>query len=178
MIERPAALHERLGEPVHRAEHRGERREGGETHCGGNHVVGALSHVDVIVGVHRRVGAALGPEQLVGPVGEHFVTVHVVAGAGARLIHIDHELIAVLPAQDLVGCLDDGVGQAGVESPGFLVGQGGGALDPDHRIDEGRKRLESRDRKVFDRANGLDAVEGFARHRLLAEGIPFDACSH
>ena len=74
------------------------------------HVVGRLSHVDVIVGVDARVGALRLAEDLAGAVGEHLVGVHVVRRAGARLVHVDDELIAKLAGQDLVGGLDDGVG--------------------------------------------------------------------
>ena len=63
--------------------------------------------------MHRRVAAARAAEQLVGPVREHLVAVHVVAGAGAGLVHVDDELVAVLAGEHLVGGLHDRVGQLG-----------------------------------------------------------------
>ncbi len=124
--------------------------------------------------MHRRVRAARAAENLVGAVGEHLVTVHVVAGARAGLIHIDDELIAVLAAEHLVRRLHDRVGEPAFEPSGLLVGQRGGALDPDHGIDERGQRPESRDRKVLHGAQRLDAVERGSRNRLLAERIALD----
>ena len=75
------------------------------------HVVGRLSHVDVIVGVHPPVGATTVPEDLGGAVGKHLVRVHVVRGAGARLVDVDDKLIAQPPLEHVVGGPDDRAGK-------------------------------------------------------------------
>ena len=56
----------------------GVSEQQGDTRGRREHVVGGLSHVDVIVGVHQAVLAFGSAEQLAGPVGEHLVDVHVV----------------------------------------------------------------------------------------------------
>ena len=58
------------------------------------HVVRRLAHVHVIVRMHARVGAARLAEELGGAVRDHFVRVHVVRGARARLIDVHDELVA------------------------------------------------------------------------------------
>ena len=82
------------------------------------------------------------------------------------------------PASTSSAAGDDGVGQARLEPPGFLVGQGGGPLDPDHGVHEGGQRPEAGDREVLDGTQRLDAVERVGGDGLLAEGIFFDASRH
>src|SRR5258705_9732906 len=48
---------------------------------------------------HRLVFAAFAAEQLVGAVREHFVAIHVMRRAGAGLIWVHHEVLAV-PARE------------------------------------------------------------------------------
>ena len=110
VVELPGFAGKRALEPAHRIEQERQRGERGEPQRGRDHVIGTLGHVDVIVGMHRRIAAPRGTQDFVGPVREHLVTVHVVAGAGARLIDIDDELLAVLAAQDFVGGAHDGIG--------------------------------------------------------------------
>ena len=94
--------------------------------------------------MHRRVLAALAAEQLVGAIREHFVRVHVVRRAGAGLIRIDDELIAMLAGEHFVGRLHDRVGELGVEAARLLVRQRRGLLDPDLRVDERVERHADR----------------------------------
>jgi hypothetical protein len=49
-------------------------------------------------------------QDLVGPVGDALIAVHVQAYARARLKYIDHELAIPLAVDDFLGCLNDGVG--------------------------------------------------------------------
>ena len=102
----------------------------------GIHVVGRLSHVDVIVRVHARVLAARAAEDLRRAVGEDLVRVHVVRGAGAGLIDVDDELIAQLPGEHVVGRTDDGGGDLRRQPSERGVGLGGGLLDLDRGDDE------------------------------------------
>jgi hypothetical protein len=166
------------GKSLERREQRCQARENREAHRGRDHVVGALRHVDVIVRVHGRIGAPCSAEQLVGPVCEYLVTVHVVAGTRARLIHVHDELIAVPAAENFIGRVDDGVGEPRLESSALLVGQGRGALDPDDGIHEHRKRTEPRDREILRGTERLDAVQGVGGNRSFAQGIAFGAGGH
>ena len=66
---------------------------GGDVHGGREGVVRGLAAVDVVVGVHGRLAAALPAQQLVGPVGDDLVGVHVGLGAGAGLPDDERELV-------------------------------------------------------------------------------------
>ena len=96
-------------------------------------------------------------------------------GAGARLIGIDDELVAMLAGKHLVGGLHDGVGQARLEPARALVGQRRRALDPDHGVHEGGERAEPGDGKVLRGAERLNPVERAGRNGLLAQRVLFDA---
>ena len=124
----------------------------------------------------RFVLTAFCAEDLVGAVREHLVAVHVVRRPGTRLIRIDHKMLAMLARQDLVGGLDDRIGQLAVETSGLSVREGGGFLDADGGVNEGGKRAKIRNRKVLACALGLNAPERIGRHGKLAQGIPFDSC--
>ena len=138
-------------------------------------VVGRLAHVHVIVGMHARVGAARLAEELAGAVGEHFVRVHVVRGAGAGLIDVDDELVAQAAAQDFVGGRDDGARHAGVEPAERRVRLGGGFLDEDRGGDEIGGRAQAADGEVLDRARRLDAVVRLGGNLQLAQRIALGA---
>ena len=93
--------------------------ERGDPHRRGEDVVGGLGHVDVVVGADDRVVAALARadaarvEQLDGPVGQHLVGVHVVAGAGAGLERVDPEVVDQLALLGGPGGLEGGVHRVG-----------------------------------------------------------------
>ena len=136
-------------------------------------VVRRLAHVDVIVRVHARVGALRLAEDLAGAVGEHLVGVHVVRRAGARLIHVDDELVAELarsgfhrPRRGWRRRLRVEPAERGVRFRGRLLHEDGGG-------DEVGGRAQAADREVLDRARGLDAVVGVGGNLELAERIAF-----
>jgi hypothetical protein len=79
----------------------------------------------MIVGMHQ-FAAAWAAEQLGGPIGDHFVGVHVRRGAGAGLKDIDRE-VGVEPAIDDVGRgLRDGGRHGRVEEAQGVIDRGGG----------------------------------------------------
>ena len=74
-----------------------DRLRHGDVDGRGEHVVGALPHVDVVVGMDRLFGAkAVAAHQLDGPIGDHFVGVHVARRARAGLKHVDGKLVVEL----------------------------------------------------------------------------------
>src|SRR5439155_10492130 len=88
-----------------------QRPADGHVNGGGEHVVGGLPHVDVVVGVDRLLLVeAIAAGQLDGAVADDLVGVHVGRGAGAGLIDVDGELIVVLPGGDLAGGPQDRLG--------------------------------------------------------------------
>ena len=91
----------------------------GDAHRGREDVVGGLGHVDVVVGADDGVVAALaradalGMQQLDGPVRQHLVGVHVVAGAGAGLERVDPEVVDQLGLLGGAGGLEGGLHRVG-----------------------------------------------------------------
>ena len=59
------------------------RDGGGDIHRRGKRVVGGLRHVDVIVGMHRRLAAERRAGKLAAAIGDHLVHVHVELRAAA-----------------------------------------------------------------------------------------------
>ena len=138
-------------------------------------VVGRLSHVHVVIGVDARVRATALTEDLGRAVGEHLVGVHVVRRAGAGLVDVDDELIAELPAENLVGGFDDRACDAGGEPAERSVRLRRGFLDQDGGGDERRRGGEPADGEVLDRARRLSAVIRLRGHPDVAERVAFDA---
>ncbi len=62
----------------------GDAACGRDVHRGRERVVRRLAHVDVIVGMHRLLGAELAAEQLIGAVGDDLVEVHVALACPSR----------------------------------------------------------------------------------------------
>ena len=145
---------------------------------GREHVIGGLTHVDVIVRMDLSVGASGAAEQLRGAVGEDFVGVHVVRRPRTGLVDVDDELITKLTAQDLVGRGDDGIPLARIEPLERAVGLRRGALDEHRGPDEAVGRGQAADRKVRARAGGLDAVVRLSWYFELAEGITLNSRRH
>ena len=138
-------------------------------------VVGALGHIHMIVGVHRlcRVLNAVA-QDLIGAVGNYLVGVHVVAGAGAGLERVHHELVIPAPLHNLLSCGDDGLAALLIEQAQVHVHQRRGLLDHRHAPHEGAVWLESADGEVVHRAHGLGAIQRTVRDFDLAQRILFD----
>ena len=75
----------------------------GDVHRGRERIVRRLTHVDVVVGVYRRLAPQLAAEQLDGAVRDDLVDVHVRLRARAGLPDVERELGVELPRDDLVG---------------------------------------------------------------------------
>jgi hypothetical protein len=100
----PALRLQRRREAVERGNHvHAERARRGNVHRRGEHVVGRLAEIDVVVGMQQALRAALAAEQLGGAVGQHLVGVHVRLRAGARLPDHQRELLVVPAREHLVG---------------------------------------------------------------------------
>ena len=101
-----------------------DRQGNREMNRRGKHVVGALPHVDVIVGMDRLDGGeAIAPRQLNRPIGNHLVDVHVRRGAGAGLKDVDGELVVEAAVGDFSGGGDQGVNLGGGERASTRIPQ-------------------------------------------------------
>ena len=119
------------------------------------HVVRGLPEVHVIVGVDRPPGPQRHPEQLVGPVRDHLVGVHVRGGAAAGLEDVDPEVVVEQPVGDLAGRRHDGLRERRVEQAEVGVGPGGGPLERPEDPEVPARQTEVADGERLDRALGL-----------------------
>ena len=121
--------------------------------------------------MHRLLRAGdVEAEQLVGPIGDHLVGVHVLAGASPGLEGVDHELVVPAPGQDFVGGVHDRFGDL-VSADRAIVQRlvpkqaqiavdfGRRPLDHRHRPDEGRIATHTCDGEVLDCPLRLRAIQ-------------------
>lgn len=87
----------------------------GDVHHRGEAVVGGLGPVEVVVRMDRRPRPRGLPEQLVGPVGDHLVRVHVGLRAGPGLPDRQGKVRVEAALPHLAGGLLDGAGQCRVD---------------------------------------------------------------
>ena len=88
-----------------------------------DHVVAALPHVDVIVGVH------LPPELPGRQRGDHLVGVHVGAGPRSGLENVERKVSVVVTTLDFLGRFLDGRCHAGFHQTQILVDGGSSSFD-------------------------------------------------
>ena len=149
---------------------------GGDVHRGREAVVRRLALVDMIVGVDRRLAAALAGQDLVGAAGDHLVGVHVRLGARAGLPDDQRELAVEVAARDFGRRLLDRLGELRVEPADARVHPRRRLLDEAQRMDDLERHLLARaEREILDRALGLRAPIGVGRDLDRAEAVGFGA---
>jgi hypothetical protein len=121
----------------------------GDVHHRGEHVVGGLRAVHVVVGVHRGARAEGRPGELVGAVGDHLVGVHVRLGAAAGLPDHQGEVVVEVAGDDLVGGAGDERGAGRVEEPEGDGWPRGGLLHHPEGAQHGRREALAADAKVL-----------------------------
>ncbi len=152
-----------------------QRLHRGDVHRGGEDVVRGLAAVDLVVGMHAALLAALPAEELACAVGEHLVHVHVGLRAGARLPDHERKLPVVLAGEHLVRRGGDGVRLVRGERLQLGVHQRAGALDPRERADQLDRHALAGDAEVLERALRLRAPELVGGNADVSEGIVLDA---
>ena len=93
----------------------------------GEHVVGRLSHVHVVIGVDRLFFVeAVAFGQFDGTIADDLVRIHVRRGSGPGLVHADRELVVVLSFRHFAGRGHDGLGDFGLQEPQIAIDLSGG----------------------------------------------------
>ena len=169
-------LRERVAQRLHlrhhAAHHRLHRRD---AHRGGEHVVGALALVHVVVGVDLAALAALAAQQLGGAVRQHLVDVHVRLGAAAGLPDDERELLVVLAREHLVRGLHDGLAALLGERAVLHVHDRRRLLHQHQRADERHGHALAGDVEVLPAALRLGAPQPVGGDLDGAEGVLLDA---
>ena len=145
-------------------------------HHRGEYVVGGLRAVHVIIGMQRRVLAALPARQFVAAIGDHLVEIHVGLRAAARLPDRQWKLLGVLPGKNLVAHLHDQCTASVVQRAQRKVAQRGSLLDQRERLDEARVEAVMADAEMLQGALCLRTPQRRGRHRDGTEGIVFQTC--
>jgi hypothetical protein len=146
-----------------------------DMHRGWEAVVRRLAHIDMIVGMHGRVGAGLAAEHHVGARRNHFIHVHVGLGSGAGLPHDQGKVIVELAVDHLLGCAHDRLGAAGVEQAELMIDLRGRALDDREGPDQRDRHVLDADAEIAPRALGLCPPIAVGRYLDRAEAVGLDA---
>ena len=128
-------------------------------------IVGTLAHVDVIVGMDLEV--FIRRER-----GDYFVQVHVGAGAGTRLKHIDAELARVLAFDNRFGCRGDRLRALTVKLAQLVIDAGAAELDLRQRLDQGCWQAQRTDPEIIECTLGLGLVERIGGNGHCAHAVP------
>ncbi len=133
-----------------------------------DHVVTALAHIDVVVGVHRAT------QNFAGQMGDHLVGIHVAAGARSGLEDVDREMVVVVAVGNLLRGLDDGGSNVVVQQAEPRVGLRCGGLDQAQRADEGARQAQAADGKIIHGPLGLGAPQCVGGNPQLAHAVVFN----
>ena len=142
---------------------------------GRNHVVARLSHVDVIVRVHRIFGADLFAGELAATVRDHFVRVCVCARAGTGLENVEREMFVELSFRDFFGRLDDERRAVMIEQAEIRVRLRRRPFDQAECANEWSRKTLAANRKIQNRALRRSTVERGLRHGHFAHRVLFHA---
>ena len=121
---------ERVAKPLHRREEMaGDLLDCRHVDGGGEHVVGRLRAVDVVVGVHRLLRPEHAAQELDGAVGDHLVGVHVGLGAAARLPDPQWKMLVELACDNFIANLGDQLCFVGGQLAEIVIDQRTGFLE-------------------------------------------------
>ena len=143
---------------------------------GRHDIVGGLPEIDIVVRVHGTLRPDGLARELTGPVGDHFVGVHVRRRARPGLKHIDRELLQPLARCDLARDLLNELTAFGWQAAQCFVGVGAGLLNQTQRTNKTRRQAVSADGEIQDRPLSRGTKQGVVRHLHRAHGIIF--CAH
>jgi hypothetical protein len=129
----------------------------------GNHIVGGLPHVDLIVGVDRIMRTEAPPGQLDRPVGDHFVGVHVGACSGAGLEDVQDKLAVEPAVDDLLRGANDQLCRLGIELAQIAIDPGGSLFYQTQRTNEPPPETVSAYRKILQSPLSLRSPVGISR---------------
>ena len=148
---------------------------GGDMHRGWKRVVRRLAHIDVIVRMHRLLGAGLAAEQFAGTVGDHLIEVHVGLRTRSGLPDHQREIVVELAVDHFARRTNDGASAALVEQAEFKIGLCRRKLH-DRQCANDRHRHELiANLEVMFRAFGLRAPVVVRRHFDRSERVGFGA---
>jgi hypothetical protein len=149
----------------------------GDVHRRRKRVIGALRLVDIVVGMDPQ-RASLPLQKLVGPVGDHFVHVHVGLRAAAGLPDHQGKMLVPLPLQHLIGRRRDGLRLLAVQFAQPLIDQSRAFLQYGKHPNDLPGHPFRADPEVLVAALRLRPPQFVRGHPHFSQGIPFDSVLH
>ena len=185
ILSHSAALREHRPEPLERGNQIPlDRPCHGHVNGRGKHVVSALPHVDVIVGMDGLVGLkAVAAGKFDRPVRDHFVGIHVARRARAGLKDVDRKLGVELPLGHFAARLPERLHLLGREwaapragqLPQLAVSRGRGQLHQPQGVNQRGGQSPTGDRKILDGPLRLGAVISLGRDAHVPHRITLNA---
>ena len=137
----------------------------------GEHIVGALAAVDVVIGMHGLPGAASLAGEFAGPIGNHLIDVHVRLGAAAALPARQRKFPIQLSRFHLAGRLADPLAALLIEHAELMVGLGGHALEASDRMDQLQRNWVVADLEAMPGPLGLCPPVTLRRDTHIAKAV-------
>ena len=119
----------------------------------GNNIVGRLSQIDVVIGVHYA-RTQVSTQELGSHVGDDLVGVGVGRCTGPGLKNIQDEVMVMLAVDDFLGGFADSVPNFLIQHTQSHIGLGGSLLDQTQRADEGAGKAKIADGEIQHRPHG------------------------
>jgi hypothetical protein len=133
-----------------------------------NHIITALRHVDVIIGVDFTA------QRLGGEIGDNLVGVHIARGARAGLKDINRKVRIVITRGNRFSGLNNGGGDICIQIAQIAVSFGTGGLNQAKRLNKSPRHWQFADGKVVHRTLGLCAIARRYRHLKLTHAVFFN----
>ena len=147
----------------------------GQVNGRGEHVVGGLGAVHVVVGMDGPLPAPLPTTQFRSPVGDHLVHVHVGLGAAAALPHTQGEVIVKPAGQHLLTGGHNPAAALLVQHAKPGIAEGRRLLDAPQGVDDRHGHPVRADGKAANGPLGLGAPIVLGRHRHRPQAVGFQA---
>ena len=121
------------------------------------YIVRRLPAVDLIVGVHQALHAALATQQFRGAIGQHLVDVHIGLRARPGLPHAEGKFGRMFAGKNFIGRFDNGAGDRAVNRAQVTIDHGGGTFHQGQCVDQRRRHLLAGNMEMMQRALRLSA---------------------
>ena len=107
----------------------------GNIDSGGKSIIGGLTHIDVVIGMNGILTAHFSSKSLDGPVGDHFIEIHIGLGSAAGLPHYQGEMVIQFSSNHLIRSIVDSYLKFFIQAAKGVVNGSGGffknAVGPD-----------------------------------------------
>ena len=152
---------------------------GRNVHSRGKGIIRRLRHIDVIIGMNRRVAAKRRAGKLAASIRNHLVDVHIELRAAARHPDMQRKHVVMLTGEDFVAGLDDQFVSGVVHPTARMIGERGALLQDRVARDHLARDQILADAEMLQRALRLCSPQLVGGHFHDAEAVGlFPELSH